>query len=94
MYTDYDRIRRNPEIIHASMGNELVLMSMENGEYYGINEVGAKIWELLDNEMEICRLVENLEHIYEVESATCNRDLRSFLEPMIKKSIFLVSPAS
>ncbi|MDE3197312.1 MAG: PqqD family protein, partial [Acidobacteriota bacterium] len=40
---------RNDKILHAPVGaEETVMLSVEAGEYYGLNAVGRRIWELLE----------------------------------------------
>ena len=40
-------IKRNPEMVSSDMDGETVMMSMENGEYYGLDPIGSRIWELI-----------------------------------------------
>ena len=42
------RIQRSSEPMQAELDNELVMMSVERGSYYGLDPVGSKIWELLE----------------------------------------------
>ena len=41
-------VRRQGEWLSAKVGDELVMMSAETGDYLGLSEVGARIWELLE----------------------------------------------
>ena len=41
-------VARNDDIIFSDMGEETVMMSIDKGEYYGLDPVGRRIWELLD----------------------------------------------
>ena len=40
-------IVRDPDMIAAEMDGDLVMMSIERGEYFGIGGVGTRAWELL-----------------------------------------------
>ena len=43
------KLSRNSDILHAPVGSEeAVMMSIDAGRYYGVNAVGARIWELLE----------------------------------------------
>ncbi|ETJ15853.1 hypothetical protein Q604_UNBc4C00183G0002, partial [human gut metagenome] len=37
---------RNLEIDDTNIDGETVMMDIENGEYYALNEVGTRVWEL------------------------------------------------
>ena len=49
-------VRRNPEIVHSDMDGETVMMSVSEGNYYGLNGVGSQIWELLEQEMSVAAI--------------------------------------
>ena len=36
-------------VVTREMDGELVLLSLESGNYFGLNEVGARIWQELEN---------------------------------------------
>jgi hypothetical protein len=46
-------VRRQSDWLTAKVGDELVMMSAENGTYVGLTEVGAYIWELLETPQEV-----------------------------------------
>ena len=59
-------LERNPDLIHANIDDETMLMSLTNGEYYGMNKVGSAIWELLENSISVAELIEKLSTMYEI----------------------------
>ena len=50
-------ISKQGDWISAKVGDEVVMMSADEGKYIGLNDVGARIWELLDEP----RTIETLE---------------------------------
>ena len=40
-------VSRNPNLVAANVDGDLVMMSVEQGEYFGITGVGSRVWELL-----------------------------------------------
>ena len=80
-------IQRNPDLIHADIDNETMLMSLSNGEYYGMNMVGSKIWELLENSMTVSSLVLELTNVYELTDEQCENDIQPFLISLLDKEI-------
>ena len=44
------RISRHPQVVSRSLekGQGSVLLHLESGQYHGLNEIGAVIWDLLD----------------------------------------------
>jgi hypothetical protein len=71
--------RRNPDLIFSDMDGETVMMSIQNGEYYGLDEVGSRIWQLLENPESAETLTQKLIEEYEVSQETCLSDVMEFL---------------
>ena len=40
-------VRAAPEQLAAGVGDEVALLSLSEGRYYGLNSTGARVWELL-----------------------------------------------
>ena len=77
------------QAIESSVGDETVLLNLENGTYYGLDPVGTRIWELLKeghSTAEICRL---LGAKYEVEQVTIENDVRNFLADLKEHGIVI-----
>lgn len=83
-------IKRNPEMVTSNIDGEIVMMSIENGEYYGLDEVGSRIWELLENPVTFEQLVNTLVEEFEVDVETCKADTLEFLNQMVEKKIIFI----
>ena len=80
-------IKRNPEIVHADMDDEIVMMSIEKGEYFGIDAIGSRIWEMLEGEKSIGEICAGLCASYDVDESVCRQDVIRFLENMHERNI-------
>lgn len=56
------------------------MMSIENGEYYGLDDIGSRIWELIDTLLER----------FDVDRETCERDVLKFLNELDEDKILEV----
>ncbi len=83
-------VERNPELISSEMDGETVMMSIENGKYYGIDKIGTRIWELLENSHEISELCVVLLEEFEVDRKQCESDVLTFLNDLLKENIITV----
>ncbi len=81
------RIARNEEIVSSDMDDEIVMMSIEQGEYYGINAVGSRIWELLEQPRTAAGLCDILLEEYDVPAEECRRDVLAFIEQLFEKKL-------
>ncbi|MGB9746313.1 MAG: lasso peptide biosynthesis PqqD family chaperone [Bacteroidales bacterium] len=81
--------RRNPDLIFSDMDGETVMMSIQNGEYYGLDEVGSRIWQLLENPESAKTLTQKLIEEYEVSQETCLSDVMEFLNILAEKQLIV-----
>ena len=83
-------IARNPEIIHSTMDDEIVMMSVQQGLFFGIDKIGTHIWNLLGNQAKVEDLIEKLVEYYDVERSLCEKDTLFFLNKMQEKDVILI----
>ena len=76
--------QRNPDLIGASIDNELVMMSVEQGQYYGLGGIGPRVWELLETPHTLTELVDRITEEFDVERTVCESDMAGFIERMEK----------
>lgn len=88
------KLFRNPDILHAAVGKEeAVMMSIEAGRYFGVNAVGARIWELLETPQSVEQLCARLCAEFEVDAQTCEAGVVEFTRNLIDNGIVHESAA-
>lgn len=70
-------------MVCATLDDELVMMSSEKGEYFGLGGIGPRIWELLSDHSTIEEIVEILCEEYDVDRNRCIEDVRRFVLKLI-----------
>lgn len=78
-------VRRRGDWLSAEVGGEIVMMSVEMGNYVGMNEVGARIWQLLETPRSVDELCAALVAEFDVSPQDCAADTRAFLDEMVKQ---------
>lgn len=68
--------------IVSDMDGEKVMLSIQNGKYYNLGELGGEIWERIKEPVSVGELVQSLQSQYEVESAQCEKQVISFLSQL------------
>jgi hypothetical protein len=63
----------------ARVGDELVMMSAASGAYLGLNEVGARVWELIDAPRDLPDICDALAAEFETTPAACQPEVEAFL---------------
>jgi hypothetical protein len=87
-----DKVHRNKDLLSTDMDGETVMMSIENGEYYGLDSIASRIWELIEHPMEVRQLVVTLMDEYDVGKDECVSDTMGFLEQLLDKELLFVQP--
>ncbi len=85
-----DIIIRNPEMLFSKMDDEIVMMSIENNEYYGLGDSGTTIWELIEKETEVSEIIKHLQKKYDVDKEICKDDTITFLNELYEKNLIIV----
>lgn len=72
-------IARQEGWLTAPVGRQLVMMSVGKGSYVGLNEVGARIWQLLETPMALPALCAALALEFDVTAEACRPEVEAFL---------------
>lgn len=83
-----------PKVLSRVLDGEAVLLHLETGSYFGMNEVATRAWELIQNatggltyeQLKTALLAE-----FEVDGETLDRDLRDLVAALAKQQLLAVS---
>jgi Coenzyme PQQ synthesis protein D (PqqD) len=84
-------IRRNPEVLHSTVGNEVLLMSIAEGKYFGLDTVGSRIWELVEPPKTVAALCARLVEEYDVTPDICQADVLHLLTDLAHQGVVQVT---
>lgn len=86
-------VQRDPEVIAASADQDLVMVSIRSGHYYGVSEVAREIWEAIENPKRVSDLVGELAATYRVDLSLCEDETLSFLKDLLEEGLLQVKNA-
>jgi len=69
-------------VMVRQLGDECVILDMASGYYFGLDPVGARIWQLLSQTSVVAEIVERLAQEYDVTPDQAKSDLASFVEEL------------
>lgn len=72
-------INKNLEIDDTDLDGEKVMMNLDKGEYFMMNEVGSRIWEIISEPINVKEIINTLRNEYEVDEETCKDTVIEFL---------------
>lgn len=75
------------EHLCCDLNGEAVILSLKTGKYYGLNAVGARIWELIQFPVCASAIEDAILAEYEVEGDLCRREVAAFLSKMAAEGL-------
>lgn len=72
-------INKSLEIDDTDLDGEKVMMNLDKGEYFMMNEVGSRIWEIISEPINVKEIISTLRNEYEVDEETCKDTVIEFL---------------
>lgn len=77
--------------VAADVDGEVVLMSIDQGKYFNLGEMGSHIWRLIEQPMAAATVCDRLQEEFEVDRPTCERDVLQFLEKLQARNMLAVA---
>jgi hypothetical protein len=77
----------SPGQVSRDLAGEAVILHLTSGQYYGLDPVGARIWNLLQQPITVQKLLDTILAEYEVEPRQCQNDLLALLEHLAEEKL-------
>lgn len=87
------KIKFPEDILFHEVGGEAVILNLESGKYYGLDEVGTRMWALLSEYGAIEPVVNALLAEYEVEEEQLRSDLLKLINDLSSHGLLQFDPA-
>ena len=73
--------------LYSELKDEGVVLSLKNGKYYGLNEVGRCIWQIIQSPVTVAEIQTALMEEYEIDETTCRHEILTFLKQMAEEEL-------
>ena len=87
-------ISQGEDQVFTIVEGEAVLMSIGNGRYYRLDDIGTRIWVLIEAPTSLGALCDQLVKEFKVERDACETDVMPLLEKMLKHNLIRVGPGA
>lgn len=82
-----NRFEAVKEHLYSEIKGEGVILSLKNGKYYGVNPVGASIWQVVQNPSTLREIQTAISREYDVDPKSCSQEVLAFLEQMVNEEL-------
>jgi hypothetical protein len=73
---------RRDRVMMQQVEGDSVLLDIDNGEYFSLNEVGSRVWELCDGTRSLASIAEMICAEYDVPPSTALSDASELLKSL------------
>ena len=73
--------------VSCELGGEAAILNLKVGVYYGLNEVGARIWKLIHEPKRVSEIRDTILEEYEIEPDDCEADIMVLLQDLLDNGL-------
>jgi hypothetical protein len=81
------RVAVQPDVLVNVIDGESVLLNLKSESYFGLDEVGTRMWQVLTHSDSIKAAYETLLAEYDVEPETLQRDLEELIDQLVEHGL-------
>jgi coenzyme PQQ biosynthesis protein PqqD len=81
------RPQRRSDVLAEAAGDTVILLTPDTGEYFTLNEVGGRIWELSDGSRSVAEIAAMLTREYEAPAEQIQADVLDVLGELAKEKL-------
>ncbi|MFQ5678753.1 MAG: PqqD family peptide modification chaperone [Gemmatimonadota bacterium] len=81
------RVRAVSTQVSSDLGGEVVVLELGAGKYFGLDDVAARVWSLLQSPITVGELESALLAEYDVDARRCAEDLDAFLRELADRNL-------
>ena len=81
------KIEISSEVLTQEVGGETVILDLKSESYFGLDEVGTRIWQLLQEQKDIQTITATMLNEYDVKEEQLEKDIQNLLKQLDKAGI-------
>mgnify|MGYP000924650280 CR=1 FL=1 len=74
-------------ILKQDVSGSVVLFNMDDGRYYALNELGARVWDLCDGALRLSGVVDAICDEYDAPRATITQDVVDLIRELVDEGL-------
>lgn len=80
-------------VLYQEVGDEIVLLNMTSQEYFGLDSVGADVWQLLMDHQDVAAVAKRLAAVYTIDEQTAREDIESLVSDLVAAKLLKMVPS-
>lgn len=91
LVSDRSTVVASSNQVSSDLGGEVAILDLKGGKYYGLDEVGARVWELIQKPAAVSEVQAAIVEEYDVEPALAQRDVLALLQRLAEEELIEVT---
>jgi len=87
-------VQQSPEVMATRAGAELIMVSIETGNYYGLAELEREVWDAIAQPKRVLDVVDQLTSSYDIDVVSCQAQTLSFFQALWDEGLLQVQNES
>ena len=84
-----DRVRVPQEVLARQVGGETVMLDLAKGTYFGLDPVGARMWQLLGEGKALAEVRDAIVEEYDVSRDAVEQDLLDLVDKLMAQGLLV-----
>jgi len=85
--------RVSPSTLYREVQGEAVLLQLDSGEYFGLDAIATRMWQLIVEKGELNGVAEVMSEEFDVDPSVLSRDINDVVEELVAKRLLELVPA-
>jgi len=81
------KIKVSDDVVFRILGDEAVLLNLATGTYFGLDDVGTRMWQIISEHGSTDKVLETMRDEYDVEEDLLRSDLDKLINNLIENGL-------
>jgi Coenzyme PQQ synthesis protein D (PqqD) len=86
-------LRISDAVVVRDLDGESVILNIESGIYFGLDRIGTRVWQLIEEHGDVDAIVRVMEHEYDADPQTLRADAEALVAALIEKRLIIEGDA-
>jgi hypothetical protein len=85
-------VRISDDVVFRELDGEAVLLNLETGTYFGLDEVGSRIWQFIEQYGSLSTVLDEIVREFDVDRPVAERDLIDLVGQLVSRGLVETEP--
>jgi hypothetical protein len=92
--TTPESVKIGDSVLYQIVGDEILILNMDNQQYFGLDSVAADIWKMLMEHRDISDVCRRLTSMYSVDETTARTDVQNLVSELLAADLVRIDTSS